>query len=154
MRSGFQKIKDAVLEALEEHDAKPRPFNCNHCPCNADKERGPACPAWGSIMLDESSNGKTETKVIEACYFARMEKWHEGIRGLAGINIESLNAVRTEQKNAKDHTTECVAALLINVAENFQALRPPASDRRLVNDNNEDAERRLSDQSGAARVTE
>lgn len=91
-----EKLKALLIEVLQEVLDVPRPFNCNRCPRNADKERGPWCPAWGSILLTERHSAGTETKVVEACYFERMEKWHEGIRHMVSMNVDSINAVRSE----------------------------------------------------------
>lgn len=119
MRSGYQKIKDAVLEALQEFNEQPRPFNCNHCPRNADPQRGAYCPAWGSILLTTVSPGGGEkTEVVEECYFNRMEKWHEGIRSAVGINIDSINEVRAEIHEAREHTSsylDQIATLAVNL---------------------------------------
>lgn len=121
------KLKEAVLEALKEHEKQPRPFNCNYCPRNANASLGPFCPAWGAIMMEE--NGKTE--IYEECYFARMEKWHEGIRGVVNINIESVNAARQEVVNAREHSDVFLTEILMNAAQNFVSLRDQ-SDPRVV----------------------
>lgn len=131
MRSRHEKLKVAVLEALEEFSRQPRPFNCNHCPRNADAQRGPHCPAWGSILLTTvSPGGGEETKVVEECYFNRMEKWHEGIHGTVKINIDSINEVREEISEARNHTTNYLTQIMQEAANNFPALQNSAQAER------------------------
>lgn len=106
----LQGLKKIIIEALHEVRNEPGPFNCNHCPRNADAARGAWCPAWGSILLTELSNGKTVTRVAESCYFERMEKWHEGIREMASINVDSLNEVRRETSAASYNQNQLLLA--------------------------------------------
>lgn len=113
-------IKDTIKQALREVLDEPRPFNCNRCPRNRDKERGPYCPAWGSILLSTVGPNGSETNVVEACYFDRMEKWHEGIRDMSRINIDGINTVRKEAQETKQESQSYVAQLLVSLVDAAQ----------------------------------
>ncbi len=113
-----EELKQIVVEALHEVMDVPRPFNCDRCPRNSDSARGPWCPAWGTILLTETSpTGASSTNVVEACYFKRQEKWHEGIRQMAAINVESLNEVRKDSSQA----VRSVEVILSGLQQMFSA---------------------------------
>jgi len=128
------QVKQIVVEALQEVLAVPGPFNCNHCPRNSDKERGAWCPAWGTILLNDVVPGKgMETKVVEACYFDRMEKWHEGINNMARMNIESLNKVTVDVEEHQGRISAEVAQFLTAFAE-AHILTAPQTKRPILLD--------------------